>query len=72
MFCLKPDDAFTFFKNDVVPLTNTTVSLDLPNRIIILVTEADFIYPILTGFHTYLANGAILRQITNLIALVDA
>lgn len=72
MLCLEPDNTFTFFKNDVVPFTNATVSLDLPNRIIILVTEADFINPVLTGLYSYLANRAIRRQMANLIALVDA
>ena len=55
-----------------MPLTNTTVSLHLTNRVVVLIAEANFIHPVLARLQSYLADGAVGWQVANLIAFVDA
>lgn len=72
MLGLEANDSFTLLQDEIVPLTNTTVSLHLANRVVVLVAEANLIDPVLACLQSYLANGAVGRQVANLIAFVDA
>ena len=72
MLGLEADDALTFFQNEIMPFSDATVSLHLPNRVVVLITEANLIDPILACFQTYLSNRSIRRQMTNLVAFADA
>ena len=72
MLGLESNDSFTLLQYEIVPLTNTTVSLHLANRVVVLVAEANLIHPVLACLQSYLANRAVGRQVANLIAFVNA
>ena len=72
MLGLEANDSLTFFQNEIVPFSNATVSLHFTNRVVVLITEANLIDPILACFQSYLSNWSIRRQMTNLVAFADA
>ena len=72
MLGLEANDSFALLQDEIVPLTNTAVSLHLTNCVVVLIAEANLIHPVLACLQSYLANRAVGWQVANLIAFVDA
>jgi len=69
---LEAHDAFTLLKHHVVPITYAAVSLHLADGEVVLVTEANLIDPVLAGLDADLADGPVLVEHNQLVALVDS
>lgn len=72
MLFLEADDAFALFQNYVMPFTDATISLDLCDREIVLVAEADLVDPVLARLDTNLSNATRLVNNDRLVTLVHS
>ena len=72
MFFLEAHDALSFFKDDVVPLSNATIGLDLSDRVLVLVEESDLIDPVLARLDPDLPDWPVRREADALLASVNS
>jgi len=58
---LEANDTLSLLENYIVPFTDSTICLNFADRVVILITEADLIDPVLARFDSDLADRAIGR-----------
>ena len=72
MLFLEANNALTFLNNDIMPFTDSAISLDLTNREVVIVAEADFVHPVLAGLNSDFTYWPSFVKDNLLVALVDA
>jgi len=69
---LEADYALTLFKENVVPLADATVSLDLTDHFVCCVLESNFIHPVLGRLDPHFPDLFVLWESSDLTASLNA